>query len=133
MDLKPQGNSKSKKNLPETEVPETAKRRRFTADYKAKILRETDSAGSGEISAILRREGIYASYLQKWRIEREARQLVGKKRGPKTNPLTAENKKLKAENERLQKMLKQKDLLLELQKKVAEILNVKLDPTDEIE
>ena len=58
------------KNLPETEVIEKPQRRRFTAAYKAKILRETDALSKGQVASLLRREGLYTSHLQKWRLER---------------------------------------------------------------
>ncbi len=106
-----------------TQVFASGGRRRFSAEYKAKILTETDNADGGEISAILRREGLYASHLKNWRTERAETGLAPKKRGRKSNPLTAENKALRAENARLQKRLRQQELLLEFQKKVAEILN----------
>lgn len=115
---------------PETQVV-GGKRRRFTREYKLAILNLTDDAGIGEISSILRKEGLYSSNLQKWRAERAAGTLHAKKRGPKVNPLTAENKRLKLENERLLKKLKQQEMLIDLQKKVAEILNVNLPKTDE--
>jgi transposase len=114
--------STSKKEAATQVVPREG-RRRFGADYKAKILRETDDASPGEVSSILRREGLYASHLKNWRTERAETGLAPKKRGPKANPLTAENRALRAENERLQKRLRQQELLLEFQKKIAEILN----------
>lgn len=118
------------KRQPETQVV-GGTRRRFTREYKLAILKLTDDAGIGEIASILRKEGLYSSNLQKWRAERAAGTLQAKKRGPKVNPLTAENKRLKLENERLQKKLKQQEMLIDLQKKVAEILNVNLPRTDE--
>ena len=87
-------NVESKTQTP-TEVVERSQRRQFKASYKAKILKETDNAHAGEITAVLRREGLYSSHLQKWRAERSAAGLEAKKRGPKRNPLTAEVKKLK--------------------------------------
>jgi transposase len=110
------------KTLPETEVHEKARRRRFTTADKVRILHETDSVPAGKVAAILRREGLYTSHLQKWRAEREQHALASKKRGPKVNPLASENKKLKAENARLEKKLEQANVLIQLQKKVAEIL-----------
>jgi transposase len=117
---------------PETQVTELP-RRRFSEAFKARILELTDKASVGEISSILRREALYSSHLQKWRAERAAGSLQAKKRGTKANPLTAENKQLRLENERLQKRIRQQELLIELQKKVSEILNVKLPKLDEID
>jgi transposase-like protein len=118
---------------PQTEVAEKATRRRFTGEYKAQILRETELASTGETSAILRREGLYSSHLHKWRLERDERLLAPKRRGPKANPLSAENKKLRAENARLEKRVRQQELMLELQKKIAEILTMSQNPTEEIQ
>jgi transposase len=116
-----------------------AKRRRFTAEYKRKILREVAACAPGAIGALLRREGLYSSHLVEWRKLRDRGELAGlepKKRGPKAkepNPLAKqladkerENAKLKAENAKLQ-------LVCELQKKVSLILGVTLPqiPDDE--
>lgn len=118
--------------LPQTEVEERGQRRRFTAAYKAKILREAEVASDGEIGALLRREGLYASHLYKWRKERDLSSLEPKKRGRKANPLLAENKKLQAKNARLEKQLDQANAIIELQKKIAQILDGTLaEPTED--
>jgi transposase len=119
------------KTEPETEVFEKARRRKFSAKDKARILREVDAASAGQVAAILRREGLYTSHLQKWRLERDERALAPKKRGPKVNPLASAYKKLQAENTRLQKKLAHTNALLELQKKVAEILGTTIHESDE--
>ena len=111
---------------PETEVIEKPVRRTFTEAYKIKILKEVDAATPGMVSAILRREGLYSSHLQKWRNETKS-----KKRGPKTNPLTAEVKKLRTEKARLQKQLDQANNIIELQEKISEILGVTLEEIPE--
>lgn len=118
---------------PAIEVVEKARRRAFSAGYKARILREVEMASPGQQAAILRREGLYASHLQKWRTERDVKALAPKQRGPKANPLAAENKKLKADKARLQKSLAQAQAIIELQKKVSEILGVSLEQSDEDE
>jgi transposase-like protein len=116
----------------ETEVSEKATRRKFSSSQKTRILRETDSAGRGHVAAILRREGIYASHLQQWRTEREITNLAAaEKRTQTTNPLAAEIKKLKAKNERLEKRLEQANKIIELQKKVSEILGIRLQEIDD--
>ena len=59
---------------PNPEVVARAKRRRYTAEFKQRILAEADAAkGSGEIGAVLRRNRLYSSHLVKWRRERAAR------------------------------------------------------------
>jgi transposase len=130
--LKPEDRKKSKDQAaaqPEIEVKEKAQRRRFSATYKARILEEIDSAGGGKTASILRREGLYGSHINKWRHEQKVAALEAKKRGPKGNPLTAENSQLRAENLRLQKRLHRATALLDLQKKVSEILGVNLQQT----
>jgi transposase-like protein len=116
---------------PMTEVVEKARRRRFTATYKARVLEEIEGASNGQVAAILRREGLYSSHVQKWRTERDVRGLEPKKRGPKVNPLASELKKLKADKARLEKKLEQANMLIELQKKVAQILGATLQESDE--
>jgi transposase-like protein len=113
-------------------VTAKAKRRRFTAEYKRKILQEADSCERGELGALLRREGLYSSHLIEWRRARDAGELAGltpKKRGPKApapDPLAAqvaeqqkEIARLKAENAKLQ-------LICDVQKKVSLLLGVTL-------
>lgn len=117
---------------PQTEVTTKAKRRRFTAEYKRKILQEADACERGELGALLRREGLYSSHLIEWRRARDAGELAGltpRKRGPKAqarDPLVEklaaierENARLKAENAKLQ-------LICDVQKKVSLLLGVTL-------
>jgi transposase-like protein len=116
----------------ETEVPESPQRRKFKAEYKARILRETDNAPTGEVAAILRREGLYSSNLQKWRAERELDSLSPKKRGPKVNPLAAELKKERARTAKLEKKLRQAHLIIAAQKKIAELLGSSMEEGDDV-
>jgi transposase len=110
---------------PNPEVVARAKWRTCTADYKLKVLGEADAAGaSGEIGAVLRKHGLYSSHLTKWRQERRSGMLKGlspQKRGPKSKsgPLTAENHKLRRENEQLTERLRKAEIVIDLQKKVA--------------
>src|SRR6266545_8198939 len=114
-------NGKVKEEVPNTEVVAKAKRRRFTAAEKLRLLREVDACqGSGEIGALLRREGIYSSYLTTWRKQREAGELDGlapRKRGPKPDPQAIELAKLRRENARLQERLRRAELIISVQKK----------------
>lgn len=120
-----------KKTQPETEVTEKARRRRFTAKDKMRILQETDSAKPGQTAAILRREGIYASHLQQWRLQRDELALAPKKRGPKVDDQAARIKELEAKTARLEKRLAHAHALIDLQKKVAEILGTDLQNSEE--
>ena len=118
---------------PDPEVPEQARRRRFSAEYKLRILREADAcAESGEIGALLRREGLYSSLLSTWRRQREQGALEGlrsKKRGLKAalrDAKTQEIERLRKDNERLQRRLDQAELIIDVQKKVSALLGIPL-------
>lgn len=122
----------------ETEVVEKAKRRGWTAEYKQRILEEIDRASKpGEIGAILRREGLYSSVISAWRRLREAGELSAltpRKRGPKVKALDARDRELIDLGRKLAKTearLKRAEGLLDLQKKVSEILGIELPPRDE--
>lgn len=124
-------NGKVKEERPNTEVVAKAKRRRFTATDKLRLLREVEACrGSGEIGALLRREGIYSSYLSTWRKQRELDGLSPQKRGPKPDPQAIELAKLRRENERLQERLKRAELIIEVQKKVARMLGETIEEPD---
>jgi transposase-like protein len=118
------------------EVAGKARRRRFSAEYKARILREADAcAGSGQIGALLRREGLYSSHLTTWRRLRAQGVLKGlaaKKRGkkPTRDARDRELARLVRENERLRRKLKQAEAVIEVQKKLSEVLGIPLDPAE---
>lgn len=123
--------------MPDPAVPEKPVRRRFTAEYKIRILREADRCtGPGQLGALLRREGLYSSHLNTWRQQREQGTLAGlapKRRGPKLNPdapLIAENERLKRANQRLATKLRQAEAIIEVQKKLSEVLGIPLPPSD---
>jgi len=106
---------------PDPELDARPTRRKFTAEYKAKILAAADECKKpGEIGALLRREGLYSSNLEKWRAARRRGELagLGVKRGPKSSGTnSSEIAKLKAENERLRTKLRKAEMLIDLQKK----------------
>lgn len=124
---------------PEVEVADRAKRRKFTAEYKRRILEETDKANPGEIGAILRREGLYSSQLVDWRRARrfaELEALAPKKRGPAPKPVDERDRKiaeLERENAKLKKRAVRAEALVELQKKVSDLLGIQLPDPDESE
>lgn len=112
--------------VPEVEVLAKAQRRRFTLEYKRQILAEADACRRpGEIGALLRREGLYASHLASWRAARARGELNGtgaKKRGPQAKPAHPDTKRLlqlERENRRLRARAERAEALVELQKKVA--------------
>ena len=116
------------------EVVAKARRRRFSAEYKARILREAEAcAGSGQIGALLRREGLYSSHLTGWRklqAQGALRALAAKKRGrrPVRDAREREIAKLSRENARLRRKLAQAEAVIEVQKKLSEILGISLHP-----
>ncbi len=123
---------------PSTEVPEKPERRRFTAEYKLRILAEADRCTQmGQMGELLRREGLYSSLLSTWRKQREEGVLAGltpKRRGRKAktkNPLAEEMARLQRENERLKTKLRQAELVIDVQKKVSEMLDIPLKHPDD--
>lgn len=123
---------------PNPEVADKAVRRRFTAEYKLRILTLADACTDpGSLGALLRREGLYASNLNTWRHQRERgvlSALTPKKRGRKESvrdPLVAENEKLRRENERITKRLRQAEIIIDVQKKVSQILGIQLATPEE--
>jgi transposase len=118
------------------EVFERPVRRRFTAQYKERIVREAEGCTQpGQIGALLRREGLYSSHLDKWRrkLAQGGRAALVAKRGrkPKRTPVEVENEQLRKRNARLECRLKQAEAIIEIQKKVSEILGVPLARIDE--
>lgn len=119
--------------VPDPEVRERASRRRFTGEYKLGVLREVDAcASSGETGALLRREGLYSSHLTTWRRQRELGSLAAlaaKKRGRRgvaPSPLARQVAELQREKAHLERRLKQAETIIEVQKKVSEILGIPL-------
>jgi transposase-like protein len=122
------------------EFSERPRRRTFSAQEKLRILQEADQAVTsgefGAVGALLRREGLYSSALTDWRRQRDAGSLGGlapMKRGPKLsepNPLVAELAKIQKENARLKLRLERAEAIIDLQKKVSDLLGSKL-PTIE--
>ncbi len=125
-------NGKKVDEQPDTEVTEKPVRRTFSQAYKAKILKEVDAAPAGTVVSILRREGLYPSHVQKWRAALKSNE-PSSKRGPKVNPLANEVKQLRSENARLTKQLQKAGDLLDLQKKIAEILGETMDKNSDKE
>ena len=121
------------------EFSDRPQRRRFTAADKLRILGETDrAADTGGIGAILRREGLYSSALTEWRRQRDAGALGALspvRRGPKAaapNPLAGELAALQRDNARLARRLARAEAIIDLQKKVAELLGIQLAPSDDV-
>lgn len=121
----------------EAEVLERPERRRFTTEYKTRILSEVEACTEGQMGALLRREGLYSSHLTAWRRQREEGVRVGltpKRRGRKSkkDPLAEENARLLRENERLREKLRKAELIIDVQKKVAELLGVPIEDSPKL-
>lgn len=123
--------------IPEVEVAEKPVRRRFSAEYKRKVLKEADACvRPGAVGALLRREGLYSSHLTTWRAARERGERAGlapKKRGPKAVVRDARDRRiaeLEREGRRWQARAERAEALVELQKKVSEILGIPLPEPD---
>jgi transposase len=114
-----------------TEVESKAKRRRFSKEYKLSILERADRcSGNGEVGKLLRQEGLYSSHLSGWRALRRAGTLktLGRKRGP--TPATStqlENDRLTREVDRLRKKLAHAEKIIDVQKKLSEVLGISLE------
>ena len=128
------------RTTPSPEVLEKPARRRFTVEYKLRILAEADACSEpGMLGELLRREGLYSSHLSTWRRQRDEGALAGltpKRRGRKAkpkNPLADENRRLERENQRLKEQLRQAELIIDVQKKVSEMLNIPLKSPDDEE
>lgn len=113
--------------MPDPEVVVKPARRHFSAEYKLRILQEAEDCPHGETGALLRREGLYSSHLTTWRQQRDAGQLQGltpQKRGRKPDPHAAEVARLKRENEQLQAQLKRAETIIDVQKKLSQLLGL---------
>ena len=119
---------------PDPEVPAKVQRRRFSVEYRLRIVKQADACKKpGELGALLRREGLYSSLLVNWRRQREQgalREMRGRRRGPKADPIDPRVKQLETENRRLQRKLQRAETIITLQKQVAEILGIPLKPLD---
>ena len=129
--------ARAPEGAPDPEVTERAKRRRFTAEYKLRILRKADACkGDGDVGALLRREGLYSSQLAAWRRQRDEIAKAGlkaRKRGPKGKVVDPQVKQLKRENARLKRRLERVELMLTIQKKASEMLGIPLNQPDKDE
>ena len=112
------------------EVTERAKRRRFTAEYKLRILRKADACkGDGDVGALLRSEGLYSSQLAAWRRQRDELTKTGmkaRKRGPKPKGVDPQVQRLEHEVARLEQRLEQAETIIDFQKKLSKLLGIPL-------
>jgi transposase-like protein len=123
---------------PATEVTAKAKRRRFTAEEKRRVLQAAAACTQrGELGALLRREGLYSSHLMKWREQAERGEITGltpKKRGPEPKVIDARDKQL-AEQQRLiaklTRRVERAEAIIDVQKKLSQVLGIALPPIDD--
>jgi transposase len=118
---------------PDPEVPERARRRTFTAKYKAEILASYDAAEPGEKGAILRREGLYSSHITEWRRARDAGALAAlseprgrKPRDPRDEQIAA----LERKNKRLEQELATARFVMDTQAKLQALLETLSESAD---
>jgi transposase len=121
-----------------SEVSAKRRRRRYSAEDKRRVLREADACNKpGELGALIRREGIYSSTLSQWRAARQRGEIAGltaKKRGPKAHAVDARDREiwqLQKENQKLKKRAERAEALVEIQKKVSQLLGIQLQSSDE--
>ena len=108
------------------EVSQKAARRRFTGEYKRRIALEAESCRQpGEIGALLRREGLYSSVPQRWRRRLQEESLSSSENPNSKLSPAQELARLKRENERLQEKLRQAELIIDVQRKVSELMQTR--------
>src|SRR6266566_1525181 len=115
---------------PDPEVPERARRRTFTAQYKLDVLAAYDAAAPGEKGAILRREGLYSSHLVDWRRSRDSGALAGlaRPRGrPSADPRDAQIARLQKEKAKLEQELAKARFVVDVQSKLQALLDCVAD------
>ena len=114
--------------IPDPEVVVKPKRRQFTAEYKRCILQEAEACTQpGEVGALLRREGLYSSHLTTWRHQCQRGELQGlapAKRGRKADPQATEVARLQREKARLQAQVERAELIIDVQKKLSQLLGL---------
>ena len=120
------GQPKTERQL--VEVVPTAKRRQFSEAYKKRILAEIDGSEKGQTGAILRREGLYSSHLTDWRRSQKKATSAGRGRPPKSK-LEKEMSQLRQESEALKRRLEQAEMIIDIQKKVSQLIGLSLTET----
>ena len=123
------GRVTGEQDRPDPEVPEKARRRTFTAQYKLDVVAEYDAAATGEKGAVLRREGLYSSHVIEWRRARDAGTLAGPRpRGrPAADPRDAQIARLTKEKAKLEQELAKARFVVDVQAKLQALLAFDLD------
>lgn len=113
----------SQEYKPNPEVQAKGERRRFSAEYKRRLVAEAGKCRHGELGSLLRREGLTYAQIIQWRTAQAAGTLSDKARGPRPNPNRAVVRQLEMENARLQRKLEQAEAIIDAQKKLASLLD----------
>jgi transposase-like protein len=122
-----------RRERPDPEVPEKARRRTFTAQYKLDVVAEYDAAATGEKGAILRREGLYSSHVIEWRRARDAGALAGpaRRRGRQAaDPRDAQIARLQKEKAKLEQELAKARFVVDVQSKLQALLETISESAD---
>lgn len=121
-------NGQAKQEAPNPEVIPGPRYRTFSREYKLRILAEAEQCAQGEVGAMLRREGLYSSTLHKWRQQQAAGRLdEPATHRPKADTLAGELEQLKREKAQLEAKLARAEAIIEVQKKLSEILELDND------
>jgi transposase len=118
---------------PDPEVPEKARRRTFTAQYKQEVLAAYEAAPDGEKGAVLRREGLYSSLITEWRRARDAGALAGLKQPhgrPAADPRDAQIARLQKEKAKLEQELAKARFVVDVQSKLQALLETISESAD---
>ena len=107
---------------PDPEVPEKARRRTFTAQYKQEVLAAYEAAAPGEKGAILRREGLYSSLITEWRRARDAGTPAPAPGRPAADPRDAQIARLQKEKAKLEQELAKARFVADVQSKLQALL-----------
>jgi transposase-like protein len=121
----PSGDAVKVEEVPDPQVAERAKRRQYSAKYKAEILAEYDRLDRDGRGALMRREGLYSSLISEWRKQagKGAMEALGKTRGrPPADPVERENARLKAQVAKLEAELDTSRRVIEVQGKLSALL-----------
>lgn len=120
---------------PDPEVLAKPQRRRFTAEYKLRIVREYEASPMGQRGALLRREGLYSSHIDQWRKQQSAGALSalspvkrGRKPIKRRDEVAVENERLRKHVARLEHELAHAKKVIHVQKKISELLGVEQPP-----
>ena len=127
------GRVTGEQDRPDPEVPEKARRRSFTAQYKLDVVAEYDAAAAGEKGAVLRREGLYSSHVTEWRRARDAGTLAGpaRRRGrPAADPRDAQIARLEKEKAKLEQELAKARFVVDVQSKLQALLETISESAD---